>query len=315
MNKIIVFGSFVVDLMSRAPHLPVPGETVKSSMFQMGPGGKGFNQAIAAHKSGGQVTMITKLGKDEFANVALNMLNKQNMSTKFVFTTNEAPTGAALIMVDENTSQNAIMVALGACNTFSDEDIAIIKQELEESNILLTQLETNVDAVEKVINIAYKSGVKVVLNPAPIQPINDELYKMIDIITPNEIEAEILTGIKICNTDDGLKAAKYFLDKGVKEVVITLGKKGVLAVTRESHKVFENYEVKVVDTTGAGDAFNGGFVTALADGKDIYKACEFGNVVSNLAVTKLGTAISMPTKEDIHNFINKNLQKGVMNNA
>ena len=306
MNKITVFGSFVVDLMARAPHLPVPGETVKSTLFKMGPGGKGFNQGIAAHKSGGNVTMVTKLGKDAFADVALDMLEKEKMSTEFVFITDEAPTGTALIMVDENTSQNEIMVTSGACDTFNDEDIAKIEPIIKASKLILTQLETNIDAVEKVIDIAYKNGVKVILNPAPVQPINDEILKKIDVITPNEVEAAILTGIKVGNIDDAKLAAQYFLDKGVKEVVITLGKLGVLAVTNERQQLFENYDVKVVDTTGAGDAFSGGFVTALADGKDIFEACKFGNVVSNLAVTKLGTSIAMPTREEIDKFIEKN---------
>ena len=309
MNNIIVFGSFVVDLMSRAPHLPVPGETVKSLMFKMGPGGKGFNQGIAAHKAGGKVTMVTKLGNDAFANVALDMLNEQNMSTEFVFRSEEAPTGAALIMVDENTSENSIMVAAGACDTFNDEDISKIEPIIKSSEIILTQLETNMDAVEKVIDIAYKNGVKVILNPAPIQPIKDELLKKIDIITPNEVEAEILTGIKISNTSDAYKSAKFFLDKGIKEVVITLGKNGVLAVTKQKQELFKNYNVNVVDTTGAGDAFNGGFVTALAEGKDIFEACRFGNVVANLAVTKLGTSVAMPTREEIDKFIEENSQK------
>jgi ribokinase len=307
VEKIIVFGSFVVDLMARAPHLPVPGETVKSKLFKMGPGGKGFNQGIAASKSGGQVTLVTKLGHDDFANIALDMLKEQNMSTEFVFITDQAPTGTALIMVDENTSQNAIMVAAGACDTFNGQDISKIESVIKSSGILLTQLETNMDAIEKVIDIAHKNGVKVILNPAPVQPVHDELLKKIDIITPNEVEAEILSGIKVSTTQDARKAARYFLDKGVKEVVITLGKNGVLAVTKDRSELFENYDVEVVDTTGAGDAFNGGFAAALADGGDIFEACRFGNVVSNLAVTKLGTSVAMPTRKEIDDFIKEHL--------
>lgn len=310
MNNILVFGSFVVDLMSRAPHLPVPGETVKSSMFKMGPGGKGFNQGIAAHKSGGNVTMVTKLGNDDFANIALNLMKEQNMTTEYVFISDSASTGAALIMVDENTSQNAIMVTSGACDTFDDKDISKTENLIKSSDILLTQLETNIDAVEKIVDIAHQNGVKVILNPAPVQSIKDELLEKIEIITPNEVEAEILTGIKVSTPEDALKAAEYFFNKGVKEVVVTLGKRGVIAVNKEKHKLFENYDVKVVDTTGAGDAFNGGFVTALSEGKDIFEACEFANVVSNLAVTKLGTAISMPTREDVDLFIINNSVKG-----
>ena len=305
MNTIAVFGSFAVDLMARAPHLPVPGETVKSTYFQMGPGGKGFNQGIAAKKSGGNVVMITKLGNDAFANVALNMLSEQNMSAEYVFKTDEAPTGTALIMIDEKTRQNSIMVTSGACDTFKDEDISKIRTVIKSSKILLTQLETNIDSVEKVIDIAYKNGTKVILNPAPVQPIKDEVMKKIDIITPNEVEAEILTGIKVKSIDDARKAANYFIEKGVKEVVITLGKRGVLAVSNGKCQIFKNYDVKVVDTTGAGDAFNGGLATALSKGKNIFEACHFGNIVSNLAVTKLGTSIAMPSKEEIDEFIEK----------
>lgn len=303
MNKIVVFGSFIVDLMARAPHLPIPGETVKSSMFQIGPGGKGFNQGIAAHKSGGNVTMITKIGNDTFGDMALDLLKQQNMSADYVFTTDTAPTGTALIMVDENTSQNMIMVTSGACDTFNDADIEKIEPVIVSSQYLLTQLETNIDAVEKIIDIAYKNGTKVILNPAPVQKIKDEVLKKVDIITPNEVEAEILTGVKIKTTDDAIEAAEYFLSKGVKEVIITLGKKGVIAIASDRWQLFENFDVKVLDTTGAGDAFNGGFVTALADGCNIFEACMFGNVTSNLAVTKIGTALAMPTREEIDDFI------------
>ncbi len=306
MKHITVFGSFVVDLMARGPHLPVPGETVKSSMFKLGPGGKGFNQGIAAKKAGAEMTMVTKLGNDAFADIALNKLKQENMTTEFIFKTDEVPTGTAIIMVDEKTSQNQIMVTLSACGTISGDDIEKIRPLIKKSGYLLTQLETNVDAIEKAIDIANEYGVKVVLNPAPVQPINDEVYKKIDIITPNEVEASILTGVQIKTPEDALKAADVFLKKGVNNVVITLGKMGVLAVTKDEHRLFKNYDVKVLDTTGAGDAFSGGFITALAEGKDLFEACFFGNVVSNLAVTKLGTAVAMPTREEIDEFIKQN---------
>jgi len=306
MKHITVFGSFVVDLMSRGPHLPVAGETVKSSMFKLGAGGKGFNQGIAAKRAGAIMTMVTKIGRDTFADVALDKLKEENMSTEYVFITEDVPTGTAIIMVDEKTSQNQIMVTLSACDTFNDADVEKITPLIKKSGYLLTQLETNVDAIEKVINIAKENGVKVILNPAPIQPISDEVYKKVDIITPNEVEASILTNVDIKTPEDALKAAEILMDKGVSNVVVTLGKMGVLAVTKEKHQLFENYDVKVLDTTGAGDAFNGGFVTALSEGKNIFDACFFGNVVSNLAVTKLGTAVAMPSREEINKFINEN---------
>ena len=306
MGKVVVFGSFVVDLMSRAEHLPIPGETVKGSLFALGAGGKGFNQGIACKKAGADVAMVTKIADDTFGKVALDKLTDENMSTEFVFRSKEVATGTALIMVDEKTSQNQIMVTLGACDTFDDEDIAKMKPTLEAADILLIQLETNVDAVEKVIEIAHAAGVKVVLNPAPVQPIKDEMLKKVDIITPNEVEAAILTGIPVKTPDDAKKAAKVFQDKGVKQVVVTLGKQGVMVVDGDNAQLIQNYDVKVLDTTGAGDAFNGGFVTALSEGKDLFRACEFGNVVSNLSVTKMGTSGAMPTREEIDAFIATN---------
>lgn len=305
-KPVVVFGSFVVDLMARADHLPVPGETVKSDLFKMGPGGKGFNQAVATKRAGAEVEMVTKLGKDSFANVCLEMMEGEGMDRSHVFVTDRASTGAALIMVDEHTSQNQILVTLGACSTFDDADIAQVTPLIEGAGILLTQLETNVDAVEKVIDIAHRSGTKVVLNTAPVQPITDEMLRQVDVITPNEVEASILTGVEIKTPDDALKAAQVFLDKGVGQVVITLGKQGVLAVTPQRHQLFGNYDVPVLDTTGAGDAFNGGFVAALAEGKDLFEACAFGNAVSNLAVTKMGTSVAMPHRAEVDAFIAAN---------
>lgn len=301
--RITIMGSFVVDLTGRAPHLPITGETVKGTSFKLGPGGKGSNQGVAAQRAGAEVTMITKVGKDTFGKVAIDNFKKENMDTSFIFEDEEHETGAALIMVDENTSENKILVILGACENFTDKDIAAAKESIENADIFLTQLETNVDAVEKVIDIAYKKGVKIVLNPAPVQQIPDEVLRKIDIITPNEVEASILTGVKIENMEDAKKAADVFLSKGVKNVVITLGSKGAYVRTKDNERCIPPIPVKPIDTTGAGDAFNGGFVTALAEGKDIFQAAEFGNIVGALSVTKLGTAPSMPYREEIEAYL------------
>lgn len=299
---VTVFGSFVVDLMARAPHLPVPGETVKGSVFKMGPGGKGFNQGVAAHKAGAKVNMITKLGKDEFAQVALKAMDELGMDASHVFYTEEVETGAALISVDEHTSQNAIVVVLGACNTINDQDIQSVEQLIMCSEYLITQLETNVDAIQKVVDIAYANQVSVILNPAPIQKISDELLAKVDYITPNEVEAEILTGICISDEENALKAAEWFFSKGVKNVIITLGERGVFVATPREHRLILAKVVKAIDTTGAGDAFNGGLVTALAEGKDIWQACEFANVLAALSVQKLGTTPAMPTRKEIDDY-------------
>lgn len=304
-KKVTVFGSFVVDLMARTPHLPIPGETVKGSMFKMGPGGKGFNQGVAAHKAGAQVSMITKLGKDAFANVALDAMKELNMDTSKVFITEKTETGAALIMVDETTSQNEIVVVLGACNTISDEEVESIADIVKESGYLLTQLETNTSAIEKVIDIAYKNGVKVILNTAPIQPISDDVLSKVDLITPNEVEAEILTGICINNLENAEKAAEWFFKKGVKNVLITLGERGVFIATKEKQEIVPAYKVNAIDTTGAGDAFNGGLVAALAEGKDLWEAAKFANALAAISVQRLGTTPAMPSRIEIDEFIDK----------
>lgn len=306
MGKVTVFGSFVVDLMGRTPHLPVPGETVKGSMFKMGPGGKGFNQGVAAHKAGADVTMVTKLGKDSFANVALDAMKELNMKQEHVFVTEEAETGCALILVDENTSQNEIVVLLGACNTITDEEVDSLTDVLKDSEYLLTQLETNVSAVDRVIDIAYKNNVKVILNTAPVQPIEDEILKKIYLITPNEVEAEILTGIPVDSKENADKAADWFFEKGVENVLITLGGRGVYIATKEKREIIPAYHVEAIDTTGAGDAFNGGLVAALAEGKDLWEAAGFANALAAVAVQRLGTTPAMPAREEIEQFIKEN---------
>lgn len=251
IEKVTVFGSFVVDLMARTPHLPVPGETVIGSLFKMGPGGKGFNQGVAAHKAGANVTMITKLGKDMFADVALNEMKVLDMDLSNLFYSEEIETGIALIMVDEKTSENKIVVVPGACNSISDAEVESIADIIKASGYLLTQLETNISAVDKIIDIAYKNGVKVILNTAPVQPISDEILRKVDLITPNEIEAEILTGICIENEVSATKAAKWFFNKGVKNVLITLGSRGVFIANEHKHEIIPAYNVNAIDTTGA----------------------------------------------------------------
>lgn len=302
-KKITVFGSFVVDLMGRTPHLPVPGETVKGSVFKMGPGGKGFNQGVAAHKAGAGVTMVTKLGKDAFADVAINTMKELNMDTSRVLYSETVETGSALIMVDEKTSQNEIVVILGACNTITDEEVESIADLLSESEYLLTQLETNISSVEKIIDIAHKKGVKVILNTAPVQPVSDDVLKKVYLITPNEVEAEILTGIKVDAEENAGKAADWFFERGVQNVIITLGGRGVYVAAGGERKIIPAYHVDAVDTTGAGDAFNGGLAAALAEDKDIWEAAEFANALAAISVQRIGTTPAMPDRGEIDEFV------------
>ena len=302
-KKVTVFGSFVVDLMGRTPHLPAPGETVKGTVFKMGPGGKGFNQGVAAHKAGADVTMVTKLGRDSFADIALNTMKELHMDSDRILFSDTTETGCALIMVDENSSQNEIVVILGACNTITDQEVDSLSDLLDESEYLLTQLETNVSSVERIVDIAYKKGVKVILNTAPVQPIEDELLSKIDLITPNEVEAEILTGVKVDSEEAADQAAQWFFARGVKNVRITLGGRGVYINTGDKKGIIPAYKVNAVDTTGAGDAFNGGLLAALSEGKDLWEAADFANALAALSVQKIGTTPSMPVRQEIDQFL------------
>ena len=302
-QKVTVFGSFVVDMMARTPRLPVPGETVLGTLFKQGPGGKGFNQGIAAHKAGGNVVMITKVGRDPMANVAYEAMDAVGLSKEYVFVNEEVSTGTALISVDETTGQNEIVIVPGACHTITDEDLARVEQEIKTSAYVLLQLEVNQDANDKVAKLAKDNGVRLIINTAPYQPLEDDFLKGAYLVTPNEVEAEEITGIPVKDLESADKAAKVFFDKGVENVLITLGSRGVYIATKEESRIIPCFKVKAVDTTGAGDAFNGGFLTALSEGKDLWEAARFAQALAALAVQRLGTTASMPTREEIEAFL------------
>lgn len=302
-KKVTVLGSFVVDLMGRTPHLPVPGETVKGSFFKQGAGGKGFNQGVAAHKSGGDVVMITKLGRDSMAEVALNAMTEIGMPKDYLFYNDEVATGIALILVDENTSQNEIVIVPGACNTITAEDLASVESQILDSEYLLLQLEINQDANERAAKLAKEHGVKVIINTAPYQPISDEFLNGAYLVTPNEVEAEELTGIPVHDLESANRAAEVFFAKGVQNVLITLGSRGVYINSNGRAEIIPAFRVKAIDTTGAGDAFNGGLLTGLAEGKDIWEAARFANALAALSVQRLGTTPAMPTREEIDAFL------------
>ncbi len=303
--KTTVIGSFIVDLMARTPHLPVEGETVKGSLFRMGAGGKGYNQAVAAAKAGADVIYSTKVGNDSFADLLYSTLSENNLKDALIFKSEDTSTGVALISVDENTSQNEIVVVLGASATITDSDIEEIFDKIKGAEYLLLQLEINTDALEKIITRAHSENIKIILNPAPIQPISDYIYPLLYAITPNEVEAATLAGIGYEKKEDAVMIAEKIKAKGVSNVIITLGKNGVyLSDEGGENHYFDNYKsIKPLDTTGAGDAFSGGLLAALGEGKSLYDSVAFANVVSNLSVTKLGTSSSMPSREEIDAFL------------
>ncbi|MFV0352157.1 MAG: ribokinase [Oscillospiraceae bacterium] len=297
-QKICVMGSYVTDLTARTPHLPAPGETVLGTQFKMGPGGKGGNQAVAAKRAGGDVFFITKVGKDIFGDLAINCFKEEEIHSLGVFIDAKCVTGTALIAVDDRNENNIIVVP-GASAQFTHSDVKQCEPILKTCKFLLVQLEANVDATQEVMQIAKENGTGVILNPAPVQAISPSFISMVDIITPNEVEAEILTGQPVKDEQDCAKAANAFFAKGVKKVVITLGGKGSYCNDGENEMFLPPYPAKVIDTTGAGDAFNGGFVKALADGKDFFEAAAYACVVAGLSVQKFGTAPSTPYQKEI----------------
>lgn len=301
-KKVVMLGSFVVDLTTRQKGLPVPGQTLLGDSFQMGPGGKGSNQAVAAHRAGADVTLITKLGRDVFANVATDFYQKEGIDCSHILYDEERETGIALIEVDTQSAQNMIVVVPAACMHITDEDIEACRPLIEQADILLLQFEINFSALFKAIDIAHAVGVTIVLNPAPAKEIPDEVLAKVDIVTPNETEAQQLTGVKVETVEDAKRAAATFLHKGVKNVVITLGAMGAFASDGKTSVLEPRLRVNAVDTTGAGDAFNGGFVMALAEGKDLFTALRCGNVTGALSVTRPGTAPSMPSRAEILSF-------------
>lgn len=304
-QKVTVFGSFVVDLMARTPRLPVPGETVRGSLFKQGAGGKGFNQGIAACKAGGDVVMITKVGADSLANVAYEAMDAAGLSKEYVFVNQNVATGTALINVDENSAQNQIVIVPGACNTITDDDIAKVEEQIKSSAYVLLQLEVNQDANEKVARLAKENGVRVIINTAPYGPMTDEFLKGAYLVTPNEVEAEEITGVAVNDLESADQAAKIFFDKGVENVLITLGKRGVYLATKERSEIIPGFTVKALDTTGAGDAFNGGFLTALSEGKDLWESARFAQALAALSVQRLGTTAAMPTRAEIDAFLSE----------
>lgn len=300
MSKIVVVGSYVVDLTARTPHMPKPGETVLGGPFRMGPGGKGGNQAVAAARMGADVTMVTKVGKDLFGDDAIQNFKKEGIDSGFIYQVERESTGAALIAVDDS-GENMIVVSLGACGTITEDEVQNAEAAFRKADIILVQLETSMDAISTTINLANKLSKPVILNPAPYQEISDELLAKVNYITPNETEAGLLTGVEVTDEDSARKAAEILLGKGIDTVIITLGKQGCYLLQRgeSTGSIIPGYQVQAVDTTGAGDAFNGGFAHFLAEGQSIQKACKMANAVAALSVTKHGTAPAMPYLKEL----------------
>jgi ribokinase len=301
---ITVLGSFVVDLTARTPHMPVPGETVLGKSFCLGPGGKGGNQATAAARAGSKVNLITKLGEDEFGSIAIKTFKHDGINLDYTPVSKTEATGAALILVDDN-GENMIVVTLGACGTITREEVFAAEEIIGKSSVLMIQLETSNEANIAAVELANKYKVPIVFNPAPYnENYPKEILSKVTYVTPNETEAGYMSGIDIIDDESALKAAGIIKSRGVQCVIITLGKRGALLYEDSDHPAFiPSFKVAVVDTTGAGDAFNGGFAHALEKGMSIKDAVYYANAVAAISVTKFGTAPSMPAEKEIDDFL------------
>lgn len=304
MSDIIILGVFVADAAYRCARMPAVGETLLGTGFQLGPGGKGSNQAVAAAKAGGDVAFLSRIGRDTFGQMGRDVWAEAGV-TPLVVEDADTPTGSAGIFIEEASGKNAIVIAPGASGKLCVADVEARTAEISRAKIAMTQLEQPMDAALRFLKIAHAAGVTTVLNPAPAADLPPEMLSLCDYVTPNETETEALTGLPVVTVDQALLAAKALLSNGVRKgALITLGENGSLYWdgTRAIHTPPINAG-PVVDTTGAGDAFNGGFVTALSLGQTVEDALQFATATAALSVTKHGTAASMPTLTDIKTLL------------
>jgi ribokinase len=298
MKPIVVLGVFVADTAYRAARQPRMGETILGNSFSLGPGGKGSNQAVAIGKLKAPVTMLTRLGDDDFARMAMNTWHGAGVTPE-VIVTPESYTGAAYIFLEEATGNNAIIVAPGAARLISPADIEAKRALIEGASVFITQLEQPIEAAHAALAIAKKAGVITILNTAPAAPLPDAIYPLCDYMTPNETEAEEMTGVNVTTLEDARRAGDVLLARGVGTAAITLGERGALIHGKDVSEVVPAINAgPVVETTGAGDAFNGGFAVGLARGLSPVEAARFGCVVAGISVTRKGTAPAMPSLEE-----------------
>ena len=303
MAKVIGPGSCNVDLTGFAQHLPVAGETAVGELIRTSPGGKGSNQMIAAHMSGSEALLIARIGDDSLSSCLLDFYKSKGFDQKYVKVSEGVNTGTAIIEIDKTDAQNRILIVQGANLLLSESDVLSAENDFADCDVVLTQLETSDEPIYAAAKLAKKYAKPFILNPAPYRPLSDELLSLVYYITPNETEAGYLTGIEINSVDDAKRAAKKLLSMGVKNVIITLGVNGAYYTDGDREIQISGIKVKAVETTGAGDAFNGGFATALGEGMDIETALKFANCTAALSVTRLGAAESMPSREDIDAFM------------
>lgn len=285
------------------------GETVKGTTIRFGPGGKGSNQMTAAHRAGSDVKLIGRRGDDFLGRILKEHYDREGMSEQYVVVDADGETGGALIEIDESDAQNRIIVVFAANEEVTEENVYAAEKDFADCDVVLTQFETTKEAVKAAKELAQKYHKPFVLNPAPFIEVPKEIFNGVDYVTPNETEAEQYTGIKVDTLEDCRVAAKKFIDMGVKNVIITLGVRGAFYTDGTQEIVVPSIKVKDLETTGAGDAFNGGLATAIAEGMPIETALQFATCTAALSVTRLGSSLSMPAREEIAELMKKNLKR------
>jgi ribokinase len=301
-KNIIVVGSSNTDMLIKLDRIPKPGETILGGEFVTAAGGKGANQAVGAARAGGAVTFIARVGRDMFGAQAVAGFVRDGINVDYVCKDKSSPSGVALIFVAKD-GENSIAVASGANGKLSPPDVQQAKKVFAGASVLVLQLETPLETVQAAVEIACAHGVRVILNPAPARPLPDALLRRVSILTPNESEAELLTGVKVGDEAAVAKAAEQLLGKGVQTVVLTLGARGAFVATPGCKQLVPGFKVKAVDTTAAGDIFNGALAVALAEGKPLTGAVRFANAAAALSVTRLGAQPSAPTRREIERFL------------
>ena len=300
MNKVIVIGSSNTDMVVRSERLPRPGETVLGGGFVMAGGGKGANQAVAVARMGHKVIFAAALGRDIFGDDAVRQYGRYGIDTSYIVR-KDTPSGVALIMVD-SAAQNSISVALGANSELSVGDVMPALEQIEAGDIVLLQLEIPMDTVAATVAVAAAKGARVVLNPAPAAMVSEEVLSKLYLITPNQTEAEILTGIAVNDEASARLAAEALRRSGVSKVVITMGSQGALLDDGGHFEMIEARKVAAVDTTAAGDVYNGALGAALAEGLSLVEALRFATKASAISVTRMGAQPSIPSREEVDNF-------------
>jgi len=301
-SKIVVVGSSNTDMIIQLDRIPRPGETLLGGEFTSAAGGKGANQAVGAARAGGDVTFIARVGKDIFGDQAVAGFRKDGINVNHVFRDAAAPSGVALIFVAKD-GENSIAVAGGANGKLSPADVKRAAKVIRFAAVLVAQLETPLATVQAAADIAAKAGVRFILNPAPARLLPDKLLKLVSILTPNETEAELLTGIKVTNEAAAAKAAAKLRSRGVQTVILTLGSRGAFIADDSGNQLVAGFKVKAVDTTAAGDIFNGALAVALAEGKALPAAVLFANAAAAISVTRLGAQPSVPSRKEIESFL------------